>query len=130
MKIYIASKYIEHRLLNRKIAEILKQNSFEPFLPAEIDIDAVTKEEMYEVAEICYKEIADSDTMLAVAPFGISVSAELGFAIALNKINGKPKHIIGFGNPKQDEAMVYPYFEHIVDDFQELLNVLKSLEVD
>ena len=130
VKIYIASKYIEHRILNRSLADFLLLNNFDPFLPAEINIDAVTKEEMQEVAEICYRKIAASDVMLVVTPFGISVSAEMGYAIAHNKITGKPRYIIGYGKPKQDEAMVIPYFDYIVEDFQELLDVLKSLEID
>ena len=128
VKIYIASKYIKHRLINCEVAEKLKQNNFNPFLPAEININAVTKEEMYEVAEICYKEITDSDIMLVVAPFGISVSAEIGFAIANNKLKGNPKYIIGLGNPKKDEAMIIPYFDYIVDDTEELIRVLKFIE--
>jgi len=82
MKVYIVSKYIEHKELNDNIYNALSKEGISAFLPKSINIDALNRQEMYAVAEICYDEIERCDVILIVCPFGKSVSSEFGYAIA------------------------------------------------
>ena len=122
MRIYIASKYIEHKELNRELFQLIRQCGLDAFLPESINIDAITLSEMQRVAEICYEEIRKSDIVLAVSPFGKSVSAELGFSIALQK------KIIAYKNMEKDEALLSPYFDYIVSTKEELSHLLLELK--
>ena len=69
MRIYIASKYIEHKELNRELFQLIRQCGLDAFLPESINIDAITLSEMQRVAEICYEEIRKSDIVLAVSDY-------------------------------------------------------------
>lgn len=128
MKIYIASKYIEHQKINREIYSALKEANIDVFLPESINIDAITKEEMYTVAEVCFEEIDKCNVILAVAPFGKSVSSEIGYSIAKKRL-GENKTIILFKHNESDdvmetEAMIAPYIETVVKNVHELINYL------
>ena len=134
MKIYIASKYIKHHSINTKIHDALKGKGYDVFLPASIDIDAITDEEMCKVAEICYKEIDNTDIFLAVIPFGLSVAAEVGYAISIKRQHNRKMRIIFFDTGRnkrtmekiQKEAMIWPYHEKPVVSSIDL--VVSSIE--
>ena len=85
MRVYIASKYIAHKELNRKIYEELVRAKIPVFLPECINMDAIDLNRSYIVAEKCFAEIEKCNVILAVCPFGKSVSSELGYAIALRR---------------------------------------------
>ena len=85
MKVYIASKYIAHKKINNEIYQALKNNGIDAFLPETINNNATDKENMLLVSEKCFSEIEICDIILAVCPFGKSVSCEIGYAIALKK---------------------------------------------
>ena len=120
MKIYIASKYIEHREINRIITQFLLNYGFDVFLPESINMDSKTKEEMAQIGNKCYTEIDSCDTLLVVSPIGRSVSAEIGFAI-YKKIKFANISIIQFrykdtDKEKEDkEAMIAPFYDYIID---------------
>lgn len=120
MKIYIASKYIEHSEINRKIEQILLDNGFDVFLPESINMDGKTMEEMTQIAYECYTEIDSCDILLVVSPTGRSVSAEIGYAI-YRKIKFTNISIIQFrykdtDRKKEDkESMIIPYYDYIID---------------
>lgn len=115
MKVYIASKYIENADINRKIHNILLQAGIQSFLPETINIDAISPEEEKLVGDKCYKELLSSDVILFVSPYGDSVIAEVGAAIASSFIKKKIKVIL-FGKLRKNEAMLSPYIDVIVDE--------------
>ena len=79
MKVYIASKYIAHKKINNEIYQALKNNGIDAFLPETINNNATDKENMLLVSEKCFSEIEICDIILAVCPFGKSVSCEIGY---------------------------------------------------
>ena len=54
MRVYIASKYIAHKELNRKIYEELVHAEIPAFLPESINMDAIDSEKSLIVAESCF----------------------------------------------------------------------------
>ena len=128
MRVYIASKYIDHKAQNNAIYNALKRASIDAFLPESINISALSKEEMYAVSEICYSEIERCDVILAVCPFGKSVSSELGYAIALKRNNAQRKIIVTLKMDFPLEAMLFPYVDKTVEDIAELIAYLNSIK--
>ena len=121
MKIYIASKYIEHRDINTKIFKKLIDNGFDVFLPESINIDGKTYQEMQQIAEQCYNAIDSCDVLLVVAPFGLSVAAEIGYAIyKKRKFSNTTIILFRYGNEgreKQDgEAMIVPFYDFFLSN--------------
>jgi len=127
MKVYIASKYIEHKKINNEIYQALKNNGIDAFLPETINNNAIDKENMFLVAEKCFSEIEVCDVILTVCPFGKSVSSEIGYAIALKKKYQPTKKIIALNLDFREEAMLYPYIDMNVNGIPELISVLKSI---
>ena len=108
MRVYIASKYIAHKELNRKIYEELVRAKIPVFLPECINMDAIDLNRSYIVAEKCFAEIEKCNVILAVCPFGKSVSSELGYAIALRRALKQEKVIIAL---YLDFESAFPYYE-------------------
>ena len=127
MKVYIASKYIAHKKINNEIYQALKNNGIDAFLPETINNNATDKENMLLVSEKCFSEIEICDIILAVCPFGKSVSWEIGYAIALKKKYFPNKKIIALNIDFKEEAMLYPYIDISVNGISELISVLKSI---
>ena len=122
MKIYIASKYIEHSEINNKIHQTLMNNGFDSFLPKAINIDGTTMSEMTKISEICYDSIDTTDVMIVVTPYGRSVSAEIGYFINEKRKNkNKTLILYTYSNINYDiescEAMIVPYFDYIIEAF-------------
>lgn len=129
-RVYIASKYSRTRL-NNQIYDRLKRENIDVFLPESINVEAKSDSEKREVAEQCYEEIDKCSIILAVCPFGKSVSAELGYAISQKRM-GYRKTIIMLNTDDYDEAMIDPYIDkHIFDvkhDLNELVEYIKNLK--
>lgn len=128
MKIYIASKYIKHKEINRTIFNLLKKEGIDAFLPESIDIDASTPDEMYEVSEKCYNEIDKCDVILIVAPCGNSVSSEIGYAISKKRLDGS-KRLVLFNPNRRDgiiqvEVMIAPYIDFVAESVYQLIKYL------
>lgn len=130
MNIYIASSCI----MGEKIVEDLKMKLSELdakiFYPESINISAHTLAEMQTVNDICTKEIRKSDIVVAVYPFGISVSIEIGRFLESGKNN---KKLIVLDTSENDseqykklrtEAMLIPHIYKIVDSIDELIEEL------
>jgi len=143
MKIYIASKYIEHSELNQKIYNILTKNGFDAFLPKSINIEGKTKNEMEQIAYKCYNAIDSCDTILVVSPIGRSVSAEIGYAI-YKKVKFSDTTIIQFRYTNKDkekedyEAMITPFYDYSIENksfnnvnesLNDLLTLLNSINI-
>ena len=129
MRVYIASKYIEHRTLNREIYNMLIKEGYEAFLPESIDIDAINNEEMLQVANICYDEIEKSDIILAVCPYGKSVASEIGYTIALKRLVYKNNKLVILNADNLNEAMINPYVDAYVNNTSELITYLKAISL-
>lgn len=89
------------------------------------------------VDNICCKKIRDSDFLIAIYPFGISVSIEIGRFLEL-KINDKSKKrtLIIFDisekesnlyNKLRSEAMLIPNVDAIVTSIDQLLKLLGAI---
>lgn len=132
MKIYIASKYIENRKINRELYSKILSLGIDAFLPESIDVNAVTMKEMYYVSEICFEEINKSDIILIVCPFEHSVSSEIGFAISKKRTNKKIKLLmlnIDYKYSKwKKEAMIAPYIDREFGGVHEFLEYI-SLKI-
>lgn len=131
MRVYIASKYIEHQNINQQICNSLTKENIDTFLPKSIDVDAITLKEMLYVADTCYDEIEKCNIIVTVSPFGKSVSSEIGYAIALKR-KKIDKKIILYKFKCQDsslktEAMIMPYFDAVTDNIPDLIKYIKSL---
>ena len=99
MRVYIASKYIAHKELNRKIYEELVHAEIPAFLPESINMDAIGK----------------------------SVSSELGYAIALRRVLKQKKIIIALNLDFEKEAMLIPYVDKAFENIRECIEYLKQL---
>ena len=131
MRVYIASKYQEHKDINLQIYELLLSENIEAFLPRSINVDAISLEEMFYVAETCYKEIEKCDIILIVEPFGKSVSSEVGYAISLKRNNKAKKLVLYHYQNQQDtslkkEAMIMPYIDVEVDSLNDAISWIKN----
>lgn len=133
MLIYVASKYIDNKIINANIAKVLRDNGYDVFLPMELNISAKDPGEKNYVATECYKAIIKSDVILAVFPIGDSVTAEIG-AVSILKVL-IPNHTkLVFYNPRKEdiekkyaEVMIEPFVDKIVYNNCELLEYLKDI---
>jgi len=132
MKIYIASSYQRHSTVNNKIFDTLKTIGYTVFLPESIGIDALSADEQFNVSEKCFHEIDDSDIIIAVYPFGLSVSSEIGYAIGHIRNNDKKCIIMLNISEKPSiihtEAMIMPYIRKEVFTIQQLVEYIKTLD--
>jgi len=131
MKIYIASPYVRLAHINAQIVNALsKDTQLDVFLPKSVNVDAVSLAEMRYVADICYTQIAQREIIIAVGPFGLSVAAEVGYAIAKKK-GGEKKYIVLYHSEGKDvavsEAMLAPFIDFEVDSIQDLVALVKEL---
>ena len=95
------------------------------FLPENLHLkESSEKQDQSKVFHSCYYNLSKCDIVLVVYPFGKSVSAEIGYAIARNKvlIEFKPKNI-----SDDSECMIDPGFHFIVETDEELIQLLKKL---
>ena len=136
MRVYIASKYLAHESINNMIYKGLIDAGIEVFLPKSINIDAVTNEEMRLVGEKCFDGIDKCNIILAVEPFGKSVSSEIGYAICQKRNSIQKKWIILFSNSlnnvevASDEVMINPFFDAVVCSIPELVSFIKTNVVE
>lgn len=127
MKIYIASKLIAHTELNNQIHFKLRHLGIDSFLPESIPMHAVTTSEMDYVAEECFNQINNCDIILIVAPIGLSVASEIGYAIyQKRKFKNKQILLLNISNDNKiiNEAMIAPYIDQEFKSVDELIDYL------
>lgn len=122
--IYIAACYREHER-NQKIYERMISEGLPAFLPENMHL--VESDDMVEQSKIfrrCYAALDNCSIVVVIYPFGKSVSAEIGYAFAKNKIVIEllPKKVID-----HTECMIDPGFHFVVDSEQKLIDLLKTL---
>ena len=122
--IYIASRYIAHNR-NIELRKYLEENQIQVVLPEDMGLTESPKMEAQKlIFHSCYNQIDRCAALIAVYPFGKSVSAEIGYAIAKNKtlIALKPDYI-----KDHPECMITPGFDFTVSSKEELIILLKKL---
>ena len=125
--IYIAACYREHER-NQKIYERMISEGLPAFLPENMHL--VESDDMVEQSKIfrrCYAALDSCSIVVVIYPFGKSVSAEIGYAFAKNKIviELQPPNVID-----HTECMIDPGFHFVVDSEKELIDLLKKLLPD
>ena len=125
MRVYIASNYSEH---TNYIYDQLKRASIDAFWSERININTLSKEEKYIVAERCFSKINQCNIILVVCPFGKKVASELGYAIALKRYSAQKIIIVALNLDFQDEAMLYPYVDKSVNDITQLIEYINDLK--
>jgi len=122
--IYLAACYREHER-NQKLYDSLTAAGFHVFLPENLHLkESTEKLDQSKVFYSCYYKLSECEIVLVLYPFGRSVSAEIGYAIAKNKIlvELKPKNI-----NVDSECMIDPGFHFIVETEEELIKLLGNL---
>lgn len=136
MNAYIAYSYKTDPKLIKKIFMDLQNSKVHSFFPESIELHAISIDDMKHVDNICCEKIRDSDFLIAIYPFGISVSIEIGRFLEL-KANDKNKKrtLIIFDISKKEsdsfnklrsEAMLIPHVDAIVASGDQLLTLLNT----
>lgn len=124
-KVYIASS-LRNKKNNQELFQKLTQSGIDAFLPESIENGSHhCSPSMYTISDICYNEIELCNFIIAICPFGKSVSAELGYAIYCKR-NIKNKKIISLFMDFEDEAMLFPYVDNNFDDIDELVKYIRD----
>lgn len=136
MKLYVASSHKLGHKFTHELSLVLRNMDIDIFFPESIGIWAKTLDEMDTVDAICCKEISDSDVLIAIYPFGYSVSVEIGRFLAYRDMQkeGKRCFIIldvsekdsELFNKLRSEAMIIPHVDAIVTSTEELVAELKK----
>lgn len=122
--IYIASRYREHQR-NMEVCQKIKSEGFQVVLPEEMNL--IESEDPLKQSKIfrrCYAALARCGIVVVIYPFGKSVSAEIGFAFAKNKI---VIELIPTGVQDDTECMINPGFHFVVHSVDELIKLLKNI---
>lgn len=130
MKIYVASSLTRQPHITQEIHEAISAEiGLNVFLPHSLNIAASMKD-MEQIGDECFAEIEKREIIVAICPFGLSVAAELGFAIAQKKA-GRQKYIILYQGKTQDctiqDSTLAPYIDFRVNSINELVIVLQRL---
>lgn len=132
MNIYMASSYIMGEKITKSLRAKLSELDVKIFYPESIEISAHTLEEMQIVSDICAEKIRSSDILIAVYPFGISVSIEIGRFLE----NNNSKKLIVFDSSENNseqhkklytEAMLIPHIYKTVYSLDELIKELYKI---
>lgn len=131
MRVYVASRY--QLPINNTVKNRLEEHGIDVFLPKDINVDAQTPEELQQVYQTCFQEIAQScDVILFIYPFGLSVSAEFG-AAAMLKFLGREKKLLLLnlsGEPickAEKEAMIRPAVDQVFSKLEDVVSYLAKL---
>lgn len=134
-KIYVASSLtkIDKDFKNRLFVR-LSETSSNIFFPDNIALAAFSMDEMIYVDEVCSKEIRTCDIFIAIYPFGLSVTTEIGRFLEshINQCNAEKLLVILDTSEAhscefeklRSEAMIIPHIDHIVYSEEELFLLL------
>lgn len=135
MKAYIAYSYKTHPKIIEKIFWELQNVKIQSFFPESIELSAISLDEMKYVDKICCDKIRESNILVAVYPFGLSVSIEIGRFLELKNINKDENRMLiifdtspkdsDIANKLRSEAMIIPHVDAIVTTIDQLLKTLK-----
>lgn len=124
--------------MGKKMTQKLKQKLDEVgymdvFFPDSIDISADTLSGMKRISDRCSEQIRKCDMLVAIYPFGISVSVEIGrFLEQQNHIKKKRLVILdttfvesATHKKLRSEVMVMPHIYKVVGSVEELIEEIK-----
>ena len=134
MNAYIAYSYKTHPNIIKKIFWELQNLNINTFFPESIELSAISIDEMIYVDDICCNKIRESDILIAIYPFGLSVSIEIGRFLELkNNDKSKKRTLIIFdisekgsiiANKLRSEAMLIPHIDTIVTSIYQLSKII------
>ena len=133
--VYIASSHNLSKEVTKKLKFLLMDIDEDVFFPESIGLIANSNEEMNYVSNTCSDKIRSSNILVAIYPFGISVSIEIGRFLE-QQFTSTDKKLIILNNSNQtdnmlkklrSEAMMMPHIYKIVNSPEELVLELKKL---
>ena len=133
MKIYIAASLKNQEVNN--VLKALKDNNLDFFNPALLGLNEEIEEERNIIFKKCLFEIEyDCDILLAIAPYGESVSGEVGYAGCL-KLHNNNKLLLLYNSgdespcKEENEAIQAPFFDKVFDDLNKLIQFLVNYRI-
>lgn len=138
MKVYIASSHkTAYETTNSLFCKTKNNNEIDFFFPETIGDMSDSPENMEYIDFICCDKLRKSDVLVAVYPFGFSVSVEIGRFLEYSNIySDKKRYFIVLDTSYVDsddykklrtEAMILPHIDYIANNIDELLDILKQL---
>lgn len=140
MKVYIASSHNTNSNITQQLVFELQHAPFEIFFPESIGISATLPSDMSTVDKICCTHLRQSDILVAIYPFGLSVSVEIGRFLQLknDEMNfmGKEKKLIILNVSHENvtatqkllsEAMIMPNVDIYTKSIPELIYTLMAI---
>ena len=137
MKIYVASSQkMATKTANNLFLKTKNLVDFDFFFPNHLGDFSSSIEHMKYIDLICCKKLRESDILIAIYPFGYSVSVEIGRFLECNRMSTQKKYFIIFndeggnleGQKKlKTEAMIMPHVDYVVNTIEELLIALKEI---
>lgn len=138
LKVYIAFSYKTGKKITQELKSKLNNIDYvDAFFPDTISIDADTINEMKYISNICTEQIKDCDVLVAIYPFGMSVSVEIGRFLE-QQINFEDKKLIILDTTHiesasyiklRSEAMIMPHVYKVVSTIEELIGELKNISI-
>lgn len=138
MKIYIASS---HKTAFRTTKNIfIRTKDIEKwniFFPEKLGDFSDSMDEMVYIDSICCEKLRESEVLIAVYPFGLSVSVEIGRFLEMRHMYPNQKRylivldtnerFINQYNKLETEAMIIPHIDYVVYSIDELINILNDI---
>lgn len=137
MEVYVASPATRNLCFINELSRRLNgYPDIKPFFPAHLGDYTGSNEEMLYIEEVCRNSIAKCDVMIAVYPFGLSVSNEIGRFIVYREMQPEHKRKLIIWDTSlpeskeakilRSEAMIMPCIDVIVHDIDELIESLQE----
>ena len=138
MKIYIASS---HKTAFRTTKNIFVRTKdiekWDIFFPEKLGDFSDSMDEMVYIDSICCEKLRESEVLIAVYPFGLSVSVEIGRFLEMRHMYPNQKRylivldtnerFINQYNKLETEAMIIPHIDYVVYSVDELINTLNGI---
>lgn len=134
-KVYVASSGKMNATAEILLAKMKKCDNIEPFFPAFLGDYTHSPEEMRYIEAICDVEIERSNIMIAVYPFGLSVSNEIGrFLVYRYFYPDENRKLIIWDTSQpgtyeydllRSEAMIMPKVDHLIHDIDEAISLVQ-----
>lgn len=137
MKVYIASSHKMGAEITKEIFRRIGNDvNINAFFPEHLGDFTNSIESMSYIDTICCDKIRESDVLVAVYPFGYSVSVEIGRFLEYRETNHEKKQFIildcsevGSDGHKllRTEAMILPHIDYLADSIDDLLAFLYQM---
>lgn len=140
MKVYVASSFkTAHKQKKELIKKTIDFHEFKFFFPEKLGVHFETKEEMMYIDKACCEQLRNSEILLAIYPFGPSVSLEIGRFLEnkflLNQYNKlfvllDTSSIGGYDYRKlRTEGMILSHVDYLAHSVDEVLSYLQQISI-